>query len=54
MLSVISWLKITPKVEPSRFYSLLHHLERYVYLGDDRHIEHCFCSGKVIAKPRIC
>ena len=29
-------------------YSLLHRLERYIYLGDDRQIEHRFCRGKEI------
>ena len=29
-------------------YSLLHRLERYVYLGDDRQITHRFCRGKEI------
>jgi len=31
-------------------YSLLHRLERYIYLGDDRHIKHRFCRGKEIAE----
>ena len=34
-------------------YSLLHRLERYIYLGDDRQIEHRFCRGKAIAEPKI-
>jgi guanine deaminase len=29
-------------------YSLLHRLERFVYLGDDRQIEHRFCCGKEV------
>lgn len=29
-------------------YSLLHRLERFIYLGDDRQIEHRFCRGKEI------
>ena len=29
-------------------YSLLHRLERYIYLGDDRQIKHRFCRGKEI------
>jgi guanine deaminase len=29
-------------------YSLLERLERYIYLGDDRQIEHRFCRGKEI------
>ena len=33
-------------------YSLLHRLERYIYLGDDRQIEHRFCCGKEIAEPK--
>ena len=34
-------------------YSLSHRLERYIYLGDDRHISHRFCRGKEIAEPHI-
>ena len=34
-------------------YSLLHRLERYIYLGDDRQIVHRFCRGKEIAEPKI-
>ncbi len=34
-------------------YSLLHRLERFIYLGDDRHIRHRFCRGKEIAEPKI-
>ena len=34
-------------------YSLLHRLERYIYLGDDRQIEHRFCRGKEITEPKI-
>ena len=29
-------------------YSLLHRLERYIYLGDDRQLTHRFCQGKEI------
>ena len=29
-------------------YSLLHRLERFIYLGDDRQIEHRFCCGKEV------
>ena len=29
-------------------YTLLERLERYIYLGDDRQIEHRFCRGKEI------
>ena len=32
-------------------YSLLHRLERYIYLGDDRQIVHRFCRGKEIPEP---
>ena len=32
-------------------YSLLHRLERYIYLGDDRQIVHRFCCGKEIKEP---
>ena len=34
-------------------YSLLHRLERYIYLGDDRQIEHRFCRGKELTEPMI-
>lgn len=34
-------------------YSLLHRLERFIYLGDDRHIVHRFCRGQEIAEPKI-
>ena len=34
-------------------YSLLHRLERFIYLGDDRHIVHRFCRGKEIQEPKV-
>jgi len=34
-------------------YTLLHRLERYIYLGDDRQIVHRFCRGKEIKEPTI-
>jgi guanine deaminase len=34
-------------------YTLQHRLERYIYLGDDRHLTHRFCQGKEITAPRI-
>ena len=34
-------------------YSLLHRLERYIYLGDDRQILHRFCRGQEISQPSI-
>ena len=34
-------------------YSLLHRLERFIYLGDDRQIAHRFCCGQEIAEPRM-
>lgn len=34
-------------------YTLLERLERFIYLGDDRHILHRFCSGKEIKSPKI-
>ena len=34
-------------------YSLLHRLERFIYIGDDRHIAHRFCHGKEITIPQI-
>jgi len=33
-------------------YSLLERLERYIYLGDDRQIQHRFCRGKEITEPK--
>ena len=33
-------------------YSLLHRLERYIYLGDDRQIVRRFCRGKAIPEPQ--
>lgn len=35
-------------------YPLLHRLERYIYVGDDRQIEHRFCRGREIAEPKVC
>ncbi len=32
-------------------YSLLHRLERFIYLGDDRNIIHRFCRGNEIKEP---
>ncbi len=34
-------------------YSLLQRLERYIYLGDDRQIEHRFCRGKELQEPLL-
>ena len=34
-------------------YSLLHRLERYIYLGDDRQIQHRFCRGIEINEPQL-
>lgn len=34
-------------------YSLLHRLERYIYLGDDRQIVHRFCRGIEINEPQL-
>ena len=34
-------------------YSILHRLERFIYLGDDRHISHRFCRGKEVPAPTI-
>ncbi len=34
-------------------YSLLHRLERFIYLGDDRQITHRFCRGKEIPEPKM-
>ena len=35
-------------------YSLLHRLERYIYVGDDRQIVHRFCRGEIVAEPKEC
>ena len=34
-------------------YSLLHRLERYICVGDDRQILHRFCRGKIVAEPKM-
>ncbi len=34
-------------------YSLLHRLERFIYVGDDRNIVHRFCRGREIAAPAV-
>ena len=34
-------------------YSLLHRLERFIYLGDDRQIVRRFCRGQEISEPKI-
>ena len=34
-------------------YSLLHRLERFIYVGDDRHIVHRFCRGREITEPAV-
>ena len=34
-------------------YSLLHRLERFIYIGDDRQIVHRFCRGCEIAEPKL-
>ena len=34
-------------------YSLIHRLERYIYVGDDRQIVHRFCRGKEIKEPAV-
>ena len=34
-------------------YSLLHRLERFVYLGDDRQIVHRFCRGEEVPEPQL-
>ncbi len=34
-------------------YTLMQRLERFVYLGDDRHIAHRYCRGKEIAEPQL-
>ncbi len=33
-------------------YSLLHRLERFIYVGDDRQILHRFCRGQIIKEPK--
>ena len=34
-------------------YSLLHRLERFIYVGDDRQIAHRFCRGREIPEPAM-
>ncbi|MBO5540447.1 MAG: amidohydrolase family protein [Muribaculaceae bacterium] len=34
-------------------YTLLERLERFIYLGDDRHIVHRYCRGQEIAEPPL-
>lgn len=34
-------------------YSLLHRLERFIYLGDDRQIVHRFCRGREVVEPEM-
>jgi len=34
-------------------YSLLHRLERFIYLGDDRQIVHRFCRGQEVSEPEM-
>ena len=34
-------------------YSLLHRLERFIYVGDDRQILHRFCRGQLIKEPKV-
>ena len=34
-------------------YSLLHRLERFIYVGDDRQIAHRFCRGREIPEPKL-
>jgi guanine deaminase len=34
-------------------YSLLQRLERFVYIGDDRHITARYCQGRLIEEPKI-
>ena len=34
-------------------YSLLHRLERFIYLGDDRQIVCRYCRGQEIKEPKI-
>jgi guanine deaminase len=34
-------------------YTLLERLERFVYIGDDRHIAARYCRGKLIGEPSL-
>ena len=34
-------------------YSLLHRLERFIYVGDDRQIVHRFCRGEEVKEPAL-
>ena len=46
-------LVIDDKVLNFDNYSLLHRLERFIYLGDDRQIVRRFCQGQEIKEPKI-
>jgi guanine deaminase len=34
-------------------YSLVHRLERFIYVGDDRQITHRFCRGQEVKEPTV-
>lgn len=34
-------------------YSLVHRLERFIYVGDDRQILHRFCRGQEVKEPPV-
>ena len=34
-------------------YSLVHRLERFIYVGDDRQILHRFCRGQEVKEPKV-
>ena len=46
-------LVIDDKVLNFDNYSLLHRLERFIYLGDDRQIVRRFCRGQEVGEPTI-
>ena len=35
-------------------YALTERLERFIYIGDDRHIVHRFCRGREVEEPKVC
>ena len=46
-LELLPWLQNYTLPEEMK-YADLERLERYIYVGDDRQIAHCFCRGKEI------
>jgi guanine deaminase len=49
---VYSSVSFSIALKPSE-YSLLHRLERFIYVGDDRQIVHRFCRGQEVSEPEM-